>query len=105
MKILIIPDSFKGSLSAKEVAQLMEQCVKAVFPESESVSMPFSDGGEGALTVLQTHSTGQLIKCSAYDAIQQPIEASYFFFQNKVYSIFYMPYQTNLLQEKISLFY
>jgi len=83
VKILIIPDSFKGSLSAKEVAQLMEQCVKAVFPESESVSMPFSDGGEGALTVLQTHSTGQLIKCSAYDALQKPIEASYFFFQNK----------------------
>jgi glycerate kinase len=58
VEILIIPDSFKGSLSAKEVAQLMEHTVKAVFPESKCTSMPFSDGGEGALTVLQRHSNG-----------------------------------------------
>ena len=83
MEILIIPDSFKGSLSAKEVAQLMEHTVKAVFPESKCTSMPFSDGGEGALTVLQRHSNGELMKCLAYDALRRPIKAPYFLFQNK----------------------
>ena len=83
MEILIIPDSFKGSLTAKEVAQLMEYTVKAVFPESKCTSMPFSDGGEGALTVLQRHSKGELIKCIGYDALRRPIKAPYFLFQNK----------------------
>lgn len=83
MEILIIPDSFKGSLTAKEVAQLMEQTVKAIFPKSNCNSMPFSDGGEGALTVLHAHSKGQLIKCATYDALRRPIKAQYFLFQNK----------------------
>ena len=52
MEVLIIPDSFKGSLSAIEVAKIMEETVQTVFPQSKCFSMPFSDGGEGALTVL-----------------------------------------------------
>lgn len=83
MEILIIPDSFKGSLTAKEVAQLMEQTVKSIFPKSNCNSMPFSDGGEGALTVLQAHSKGQLVNCATYDAFKRPIKAPYFLFQNK----------------------
>jgi len=83
VEVLIIPDSFKGSLSAIEVAHLMEQSIKAVFPQSNCTVMPFSDGGEGALTVLQTHSKGTLVMCSTNDALFRPIEAPYFLFQNQ----------------------
>lgn len=83
MKVLIIPDSFKGSLSAVEVAEIMTQTTQAVFPNSDCYSMPFSDGGEGALTVLDLHLKGSLEECESYDALQRPIKAPYFQFKNQ----------------------
>ena len=53
MKVLIIPDSFKGSLTAIEVASEMEKAVRSIFPEASCTCMPFSDGGEGAIPVLE----------------------------------------------------
>jgi glycerate 2-kinase len=83
VEVLIIPDSFKGSLSAKEVAIVMEQSVQSIFPKSNSLSIPFSDGGEGALSVLQFHKKGKLIKCSVTDALKKPIEAQYLQFNDQ----------------------
>ena len=45
--------------------------------------MPFSDGGEGALKVLETHVEGKIKKCMATDALSRPIHASYFYFKNQ----------------------
>ena len=56
MKVLIIPDSFKGSLTAKEVAKEMKKAIAAVFPKAECTLLPFSDGGEGAIKVLEDHA-------------------------------------------------
>ena len=83
MEVLIIPDSFKGSLSAIEVAKIMEQCVQTLFPTSHCHSIPFSDGGEGALSVLAFHNKGKLLKCSATDALKKPIEAPYLQFDDQ----------------------
>jgi glycerate kinase len=83
MEVLIIPDSFKGSLSAIEVAKIMEETVQTVFPQSKCFSMPFSDGGEGALTVLNSYANGVLKECLCYDALQRPITAPYFLFENQ----------------------
>ena len=52
MQFLLIPDSFKGSLSAIEVTQIMSACIEKVLPRSNYTTFPFSDGGEGALDTL-----------------------------------------------------
>ena len=83
MKVLIIPDSFKGCMTAQEVASVMKKAVKIVFPKSSCKMMPFSDGGEGALKVLETHVEGKIKKCMATDALSRPIQASYFYFTNQ----------------------
>lgn len=83
MEILVIPDSFKGSLSAMEVAQVMAKTVKKVFPSSNCLSIPFSDGGEGALNVLASNIKGTFVECSTYDALKRPIKATYFTFENQ----------------------
>ncbi|WP_166786778.1 glycerate kinase [Jeotgalibacillus salarius] len=49
MKIVIAPDSFKGSLSAAEAAQAMKTGFLHVFPEAEYTLIPMADGGEGML--------------------------------------------------------
>ena len=43
-KIVIAPDSFKGCLSAAEVAESCKAGVLRVFPEAETVLMPMADG-------------------------------------------------------------
>tara|TARA_B100001175_G_C19491804_1_gene633014 strand:+ start:511 stop:1647 length:1137 start_codon:yes stop_codon:yes gene_type:complete len=83
MRVLIIPDSFKGSMSAKEVALVMQSSIKKVFPDSHCSLMPFSDGGEGALKVLQNHAKGYLKKCLSTDALLRTIEATYFCFNDQ----------------------
>jgi len=83
MEILVIPDSFKGSLSALEVANIMVKAVKKILPKSKCLSMPFSDGGEGAIDVLASNADGTVEECLCYDALQRPIKASYFRFKNK----------------------
>ena len=46
MKILIIPDSFKGCLSAKQVANAIEKGILDIYPNLKVDKFPFSDGGE-----------------------------------------------------------
>ena len=82
MKVLIIPDSFKGSLKATEVALEMEKAVSEVFPNALSTLMPFSDGGEGALTVLENHADGKIINCTTTDSLKRNLIAPFFLFEN-----------------------
>ena len=53
MQILVVPDSFKESLSAKEVAEAITKGIHSVNPGVSVKQLPFSDGGEGALDLLQ----------------------------------------------------
>ena len=59
MKILFASDSFKGSLSSKRVAQLLEEAAHRVFPEAETEKVLVADGGEGTMdtVVEELHGT------------------------------------------------
>lgn len=52
MKILMMPDSFKGSLSAKKAARILKKSFGQVFPSAKIELMPVGDGGEGTLDAL-----------------------------------------------------
>ena len=69
MHVVVIPDSFKGSLSAREVAQVMYGVLQSIFPKATCTLLPFSDGGEGALDVLKDSISGQIINCQTVNAI------------------------------------
>lgn len=58
MKVLLCPDSYKGSLTALEVAEAMEEGIRRVFPESEIQKLPIADGGEGTVETLITSTGG-----------------------------------------------
>ncbi|WP_088839030.1 glycerate kinase [Listeria sp. ILCC792] len=66
MKVVIAPDSFKESLSAKEVAASIRAGFAQVFPHAEYVLLPVADGGEGTLAVLS----------DAYEAEVQELEVT-----------------------------
>ena len=58
----------------------MKEVTKRVFPKSKCILMPFSDGGEGALTLLEANANGKLIKCDTSDALKRKLKAPYFLF-------------------------
>ena len=85
-RVLIVCDSFKESLDATAVAQAIAHGIGAADATARCTLMPFSDGGEGAITVLEqavvagTVSGGQRVACPTQDALGRPITAEYFRF-------------------------
>ena len=56
MKIILSPDSFKGSLSARGVGLALEKGIRRVIPDAECLILPIADGGEGTLETLVEES-------------------------------------------------
>lgn len=60
MRIVIAPDSFKGSVSALCVAEAMARGVRTVFPAADVRKVPIADGGEGTVEALVSATGGKL---------------------------------------------
>lgn len=57
LKVVVAPDSYKGSLTAFEVAESITSAFKSVWPDSLIEQIPLADGGEGTTHAL-VHATG-----------------------------------------------
>jgi glycerate kinase len=77
VRILIAPDKFKGSLSAREVAENIAAGLGDVLPHAQIDIVPMADGGEGTAEAI-CHSLGcSWIACPAADPLGREIEARY----------------------------
>lgn len=61
MRVVLAPDSFKGSLSAAEVARAMAAGVRAANPDAEVLLRPVADGGEGFVDAV-VEATGATVR-------------------------------------------
>lgn len=77
MKIIVAPDSFKGSLSALQASQAMRQGLLAAIPDASVELVPVADGGEGFTEALITAMGGMLQKMEASDPLGRRIQAFY----------------------------
>ncbi|HJA74739.1 MAG TPA: glycerate kinase [Candidatus Limosilactobacillus gallistercoris] len=77
MKFVIAPDSFKGSLTAKEAAVAMATGIRRVFPHADYQLVPMADGGEGTVQALVDATGGQTIQATVHDPFDRPAVASY----------------------------
>ncbi|MGT2509695.1 glycerate kinase [Cupriavidus basilensis] len=59
-RVLVAPDSFKGSLGASVVAERIRTGILRAIPEAEVVLAPIADGGEGTAEVLAATLPGHL---------------------------------------------
>jgi glycerate kinase len=71
--VLVAPDSFKGTLSAVEVAQAVGRGLEQRGWPVELC--PLADGGEGTLEVLVEALGAELVSAQASDPLGQPTEA------------------------------
>lgn len=46
---ILVPDSFKGTLSAIEVCNIMKSSIKNLYKDANIISVPVADGGEGTV--------------------------------------------------------
>lgn len=73
MKIVVAPNAFKGSISAKQAADVMAQAVSELYPDINTVKVPFSDGGDGLLEVLRDIMEGSIQKVKVKDPLGREI--------------------------------
>ncbi|HLO04593.1 MAG TPA: glycerate kinase [Symbiobacteriaceae bacterium] len=77
MRIILAPDSFKGSMTAVEAAAAMARGVRQVYPAAEVVELPLADGGEGTVDALVRGSGGELVTLPVRGPLGGPVEASF----------------------------
>jgi glycerate kinase len=77
MKIVIAPDSFKGSLTALQVAEAMEVGLRRVFPDATIEKVPMADGGEGTVQSLVDATDGEILTAQVMDPLGNTIDAQY----------------------------
>ncbi len=75
MKIAIAPDSFKGTLTALEVATCIERGLKSVLDDCEILKIPMADGGEGTVQAMVDATGGKIISSDVTDPLGRKIEA------------------------------
>jgi len=60
-KFLLIPDSFKGTMSSAQICSIMEQAILTHYPDAEVISIPVADGGEGSVDSFLTAMGGRRV--------------------------------------------
>jgi glycerate kinase len=90
MRILIAPDKFKGSLTAREVADNIAVGLREVLPDAKIDIMPMADGGEGTAEVISDALGGKWLTMSAHDARGREIEARYAYIDDRKLAVMEM---------------
>ena len=76
-KIIIIPDSFKGSASSLEVCNYIERGVLKVIKDADIIKIPVADGGEGTVESILYAAGGNIKKINVKNPEGKIIEAKY----------------------------
>lgn len=75
MRVVVAPDSFKGSLSSAEVADAIEEGILSVFPTAQIIKIPIADGGEGTADSLVKATKGHFMKNVVTGPLGKSVEA------------------------------
>ncbi|HEX2214652.1 MAG TPA: glycerate kinase [Mycobacterium sp.] len=77
MKVVLAPDSFKESMTAREAVSAMRAGVLAALPDAEVVGVPMADGGEGTVDAVVDALHGQHVEVEVADALGRTVTARY----------------------------
>ena len=76
-KAVLIPDSFKGTMSSSEIISIMKERILHYHPECQIVSIPVADGGEGSVDSFLTALGGEKIHVRTKGPWNEEIESFY----------------------------
>lgn len=76
-KFVLIPDSFKGTLSSLKICEIMSNSIKKFFPDAKIVQIPVADGGEGSVDCFLSALGGEKVYALVNNPYMQKINAYY----------------------------
>jgi len=76
-KIVIAPDSFKGTMNSVEICDIVERGIKNIFPDTQTVKVPIADGGEGTVDAFLEAVGGTRINIRVKDPLMRDIDSFY----------------------------
>ena len=77
MKILIAPDSFKGTMRSGEVGDIIAAAVRRILPAADIVVIPMADGGEGTTDAVVRATGGEKRALLVRGPLGEPAEACF----------------------------
>jgi len=77
LKVIVAPNSFKGSLSASQAAAAIARGVRQARPEAEVLEIPVADGGEGTVEALVSARRGTFRSVEVEGPLGFPVHATY----------------------------
>jgi len=77
MKIIIAPQTFKGSLTANEAADCIYEAALGIFPDAKLLKLPIADGGDGTLEALADRKKGEILKSTVVGPLRVTIDAEW----------------------------
>lgn len=76
-KVLLVPDSFKGTMGSKDICNIMEEVIHTYYPEAEIISIPVADGGEGSVDSFLAAVGGRKVTHTVKDPYFEDIQSFY----------------------------
>lgn len=76
-KCIIISDSFKGTLSSRDICDIVEKSLADYFPDCELIKVPVADGGEGTVTCFYEACGGDLVDVAVQGPYGETVHAAY----------------------------
>ena len=77
VRILIGPQEFKGSLTARQAAEAIAAGLRRALPDADLDLAPMADGGPGTVDAILSSTRGHVEKTTVQDPLGRPVEATW----------------------------
>ena len=77
MRFILMPDSFKGTMSSQSICDEMQHVIQPYFPDAEIIKIPVADGGEGSVDCFLQALGGEKVQITVEGPYREPVESFY----------------------------
>ena len=75
--VVLIPDSYKGTMSSMEICEIMDSCIRKFYPKVRVSKIPVADGGEGSVDCFLSALGGERVRVRVCGPYFEELEAYY----------------------------
>lgn len=89
-KAILIPDSFKGTISSKRICEIISRKIYKYYPDCEVISIPVADGGEGSVDCFLEAVGGDKVTAQVQDPFGDEMTAYYAILEDRTTAVIEM---------------